>query len=327
MEAALAGQSSQHPTGSTGATLPGARVMRHRVIAPYTSRMAGRDGHITLSDGRRLSYAEYGDPDGVPVFYFHGTPGGRIEGRFLEDAATAERVRLIALDRPGYGLSDFKHNRTIDEWPDDVRELADALGIQRFAVIGLSGGGPHAEACALRLADRLTSATIVSGAGSPAAMLDGRTGIRRWLTRAGLWLTPLAAWWIALWTAFWASRLRPWMIPRSIDPKVLARPGVRETMAEGVRDALRPGGRAIAQDLTLFTRPWGFAAADIGSGTAHPRIFLWHGDADHIVPVSIGRYFARVIPGCEATFVPGAGHLMIIPHAREIVAQAARAAR
>jgi pimeloyl-ACP methyl ester carboxylesterase len=285
--------------------------------------MAGHDGKAILHDGRSLAYAEYGDPAGTPVLYFHGTPGGRLEGRFLEDAAVAEGVRLIALDRPGYGRSSFKQGRRIEDWPDDVRELADELGIERFGVIGLSGGGPHAQACAARLGVRLTSATIVSGAGSPAATLAGRRGIGRWFARFGLWAAPFIGWLAAMWVALWAPYARPWMMPRRIDPRVVGRPGVREAFLEEVRDALKPGARAMAQDLALFARPWGFLPRDV-RGT---RIFLWHGDADRVVPVRIGRHFAREIPGCESTFVPGGGHLMIIDQARPILAQAAAAAR
>jgi pimeloyl-ACP methyl ester carboxylesterase len=285
--------------------------------------MAGRDGEVTLHDGRHLAYAEYGDPDGTPIFYFHGTPGGRLEGRFLEAAAAAEGVRLIALDRPGYGHSSFKRGRRIEDWPGDVRELADALGIDRFAVVGLSGGGPHAQACAARLGARLTSATIVSGAGSPEASLDGRTGIKRWLTRAGLWAAPIFGWLAAMWVAFWAPYARPWMVPRSIDRRVVALPGVRQAFVEEVRDALKPGGRAMAQDFALFARRWRFTPDEVG----RRRVFLWHGDDDRVVPVAIGRYFAREIPGCESTFVPGGGHLMIVEQSRAILAQAASAAR
>jgi pimeloyl-ACP methyl ester carboxylesterase len=271
---------------------------------------------ITLSDGRTLAYAEYGDQDGSPAFYFHGTPGCRFEGRFLHDAARANGMRLIAVDRPGYGRSSYQHNRRIEDWPDDVAQLADALGIDRFAVIGLSGGGPHAQACAAKLADRVTSAQIVSGAGSPNAVLDGRRGIGRFFTKALLAFAPLFAWLTAMWVAVWAPVARQWMVPRRIDRAVTARRDVRQAFVELTRVAMRPGGRAMAQDLRLFARPWGFAPTDVGRVPVH----IWHGDADTIVPVSVGRYFARTIPNARSTFIAGAGHLMIVDHAGEILA-------
>jgi pimeloyl-ACP methyl ester carboxylesterase len=113
---------------------------------------------IELRDGRQLGYAEWGDSAGGPLLFFHGWPGSRLEGRLGDEAAKTCRVRLIALDRPGMGLSDFQSRRALVDWPDDVVQLADALGLERFAVLGISGGGPYAAACAWKLSDRLTHA-------------------------------------------------------------------------------------------------------------------------------------------------------------------------
>jgi pimeloyl-ACP methyl ester carboxylesterase len=167
--------------------------------------------------------------------------------------------------------------------------------------------------------DRVTSCVIVSGAGSPEAVLDGLRGIRRLFTKAVLAFAPLFAWWAAMWAAFWAPRLRPSMIPRWIDRNVMRRAEVRRAFAEEVREALRPGGRAMQQDLTLFARPFGFASEAVG----RVPVYLWHGDSDRVVPVRVGRYYAREIPGCRATFVPNAGHLMIVDHADAVVGAAA----
>ena len=279
--------------------------------------------HVTLEDGRKLAYAEYGRRLGSPAFYFHGTPGGVLEGRFLDEAARLHDVRLIAVDRPGYGHSDFKAGRKLGDFAGDVTQLADALDIERFAVVGLSGGGPHAQACAAGIPERVTSAIVVSGAGSREAALDGRGKIGRFFVRLGLWMAPFLAWLWSMWVAFWAPRARQWMMPRSIDRTVTKRREVREAMTEEVREALRPGGRAMAQDLALFSRPWGFTPADVGA----VPVRLWHGDADKVVPVRIGRYFAREIPGCRATFIAGGGHLMVIDHAGEIMAAVKDAAR
>jgi pimeloyl-ACP methyl ester carboxylesterase len=103
----------------------------------------GVDRTIRLLDGRRLGYAEWGDPGGRPLFFFHGWPGSRIEGYLGDEAARARGVRLIAIDRPGMGLSDFQQHRTLVDWPDDVVQVAAALGLNRFAVLGISGGGPY----------------------------------------------------------------------------------------------------------------------------------------------------------------------------------------
>jgi pimeloyl-ACP methyl ester carboxylesterase len=127
--------------------------------------MQKTDCSITLGDGRRLGYAEYGDPEGKPLFYCHGYPASRFEAALLDPAARKARVRIVAADRPGCGLSDFQPNRRILGWPNDVVELADALGIDRFAIVGVSGGGPYALACARKIPQRLTAAGVVCGLG------------------------------------------------------------------------------------------------------------------------------------------------------------------
>ena len=97
---------------------------------------------IKLKDGRNLGYADLGDPKGTPLFHFHGYPGSRLEATLVADLIKGKGIRFIAVDRPGMGLSDFKKKRTILDWPDDVVELAEALGYDKFAVQGISGGGP-----------------------------------------------------------------------------------------------------------------------------------------------------------------------------------------
>src|SRR5262249_37258319 len=99
---------------------------------------------ITLADGRRLAFCEYGAPQGKPVFSFPGWPGSRLEARLAAPTARRFNARLIAVDRPGFGRSDFKKRRTLVDWPGDVAKLADALGLDRFSIAGVSGGGPYA---------------------------------------------------------------------------------------------------------------------------------------------------------------------------------------
>jgi len=123
------------------------------------------DRSVLLSDGRQLAYIECGDPVGEPVFHFHGHPGSRLEALIASDAATRAGVRLIGVDRPGMGRSDFKPRRRLLEWADDIAALADALAIDKFAVEGTSGGGPYTAACAFKLADRITACGIVAGLG------------------------------------------------------------------------------------------------------------------------------------------------------------------
>ena len=107
--------------------------------------------HILLPDGRRLAYAEFGIPDGKPVFYFHGSNGSRLERHPDESIAASLGIRIITIDRPGHGLSDYQPRRKLLDWPGDVEALADSLGIGRFAVAGFSSGGPHLLACAYKI--------------------------------------------------------------------------------------------------------------------------------------------------------------------------------
>ena len=112
---------------------------------------AGEDRFLGLPDGRRLGYTEFGDPLGIPLCAFHGTPGSRFMFRLVHETARRLGLRIIAPDRPGFGLSDYQENRTLADWADDVRALADKLGLARFGVAGISGGGPYVAACAALL--------------------------------------------------------------------------------------------------------------------------------------------------------------------------------
>ncbi|HXZ84584.1 MAG TPA: alpha/beta hydrolase, partial [Myxococcota bacterium] len=122
---------------------------------------------LELSSGRELAFAEWGDPQGTPVFGFHGTPGSHRQISPWDEAGRAEHVRVIAPDRPGYGHSRYDPYRRLVDWPRDVAELAAYLGLARFGVFGVSGGGPHAVVCAHALGDRLLGAAIVSGVAPP----------------------------------------------------------------------------------------------------------------------------------------------------------------
>jgi pimeloyl-ACP methyl ester carboxylesterase len=279
------------------------------------------DHALRLRDGRLLGYAECGAADGKPLFFFHGMPGSRREAELADDAANRLGVRIIAADRPGYGLSDFKPGRTFVEWPDDVLELADALGIERFAVAGVSGGGPYAAACALKIPQRLTAAAIISGVGpfdAPAAtegmsaenrLLFGTARRLPWLVNAPMWLMAQAV------RRFPDRALSLTMrsLPEA-DRKVLARPEVWALFVEDIVEAYRQGARGASWEAILYSRPWDFRLRDIAM-----EVHLWQGEEDVNVPASMGRYQAESIPNCRATFLPGEGHLLIVDHMEEML--------
>jgi pimeloyl-ACP methyl ester carboxylesterase len=281
---------------------------------------------LTLRDGRRLGYSEYGKLDGEPGFYFHGHPGSRLEPEFADEAAGGAGVRIIALDRPGLGLSDFQPHRTILDWPRDVEEAADLLGLDRFAVLGTSGGGPYALACAHELPERITRVGVVSGVGPYDA--PGATHGMRWANRVGFQLgarfPPLAQ--LIMWSMERQLRRRPERALDAVaqampppDAEIAARPEVRRILAAVFAEAFRQGSRGAARDIVLLGRPWGFRLDRI-----EPTVHLWQGEADTLVPPAMGRHLAARIPNCEATFFPTEGHLLVFDHVSEIVQTFAR---
>lgn len=290
-----------------------------RITAPNGPPAAGsrHDATIALPDGRRLGYACYGDADGPPVVYLHGYPSSRLEPGLMPPL---RGVRLIAPDRPGYGLSDARPGRTLLDWPADVAALLDALGLDRVALVGMSGGGPYAAACAYAIPDRLTATALVCPLGPPG--LGWEAG-----SPAGLLLNlgrrPRAL----RMTAHMARRL-----VNGRDPVALARllrrglglpyatPDLMQNqfgsrLVAGWREALRTGVDGPLDDACIYAAPWGFAAAGIGG-----RVSIWHGLADRTVPPAAGRWYAAQIPGAKARFLPGEGHFsLVFNHHRAIL--------
>lgn len=268
---------------------------------------------ITLADGRVLAYAEYGAVGGRPVFHHHGTPGSRLQGQALHGAAERAGLRLICADRPGFGLSDFLRRRRFTDWPEDLRQLADALSIGRFALSGLSGGGPHVLAVAAAMPRRVTGVALVSSA----PPIDARIKRTPWFLRPGLRLgTVLFRLTVRPGTAiaaFWIKRLPAWWLPRTVDPQVLGRPPMRAVLRDEVVEAFRRGSRGVAHEFAMHTRPWRIDLASIQT-----PVLLWHGERDRVVDVRDARALAALLPNCSATFVPDGGHLTLFDHREEV---------
>jgi pimeloyl-ACP methyl ester carboxylesterase len=276
------------------------------------------DNILVLGDGRRLGYAEYGDLAGWPLLFLHGTPGSRMMARFAASRAWALGVRLIAPERPGFGLSDIQPQRRLLDWAEDVGELADALDLERFALAGVSGGGPYVAACAWNMPGRLVAAGIISGL---APMDQVKQGLswrhrlmatlvrRRWLVNLVLELPARTA------------QRHPELIinilcqaaPREAR-QLLCHQEVRRTQLDGIPETFRHGVQGIAWELGLLSQPWGFNVEEI-----QVPVHLWHGEADAIVPVEMGRYLAEHIPNCQPRFIPGAGHLWILEGYEEVL--------
>ncbi len=278
------------------------------------------DNVLRLADGRLLGYGDFGDPSGTPIMLFHGFPGSRLTAAIGHEAAARAGVRVIAPDRPGMGLSTFQPGRGILDWPGDVTQLADALGLGTFAVAGISGGGPYAAVCALRLGERLSGAAIISGV-APFDAPDATAGMNR-MNRLLFTVAGHAPWLARLPMLLFQFALRSpeRAIDRAIgampapDAAIMRRPDVRTMFAADLVEAFRGGGRGPAWELALYARPWGFRLEDIAM-----EVHLWQGEADKNVPVAMGRYQAAAIPNCRATFYPGEGHLLIIDRMEEIL--------
>ena len=265
---------------------------------------------IQLRDGRTLGYAEYGSSEGKVMFYFHGHPGCRLEAKFLAEQAAQANVRLIGIDRPGMGLSSFKEDRTILDWPDDVTELADSLKIDRFAVVGFSGGGPYAAACAYKIPNRLTACGIIAGVGKMNPFLSFLSMWLPWL------ILPLSRRLFRDEEHARESLLkfsRNWPEP---DRKSLLLPGIWELMAASLVEALRQGSKGAAYDGTMLGGSLGFNLEDI----TFPQMYVWHGELDKEIPIRVGQAVADRLVHCKATYYSNEGHVsLIVNHREEIV--------
>jgi pimeloyl-ACP methyl ester carboxylesterase len=277
---------------------------------------------VRLRDGRRLGFAEFGPIEGRPLLWFHGTPGARRQ--IAPEARRLARecgVRIISVERPGIGDSTCHRYRAVLEFAADVEQLCDGLAVKRFAVVGLSGGGPYALACGHRMPERVVSVTVLGGvapavgedavAGGPGPLvriLAPLLGVA-WrplgdvLRRAVLMLEPLADPAVDL----FASAMPPG------DRRVFEDPATRRMFQEDILVGSRHRMRAILLDALLFARDWGFPLAELRVPVA-----LRYGDSDIIVPLAHGEHLARRIPGAAISVHPGEGHLGGLGASRDI---------
>ncbi len=265
--------------------------------------------HI-LSDGRHLSYYIYGNQDGEPVFYFHGFPGSHLEVEMNKGDMIAKKmnIKLIAVNRPGYGDSDFLKNRTLLDWPDDIVELADYLDIKKFSVLGLSGGGPYVIVCAYKIPNRIKEAVVVSGMGPIYA-----PGVKE-----------VPTWSIIRWPGFLQNLILKGMkkivdtdqeiflsnmnksLPE-VDLEYIKGPEVQEDFINVLKEALKSGHKGAKQEAKIYKQDWGFDLKEVKH-----QIFLYHGEKDQNVKIKTAKFIANQLPNCESKFYPNEGHLSLI---------------
>jgi pimeloyl-ACP methyl ester carboxylesterase len=276
---------------------------------------------LRLGDGRSLGFAVLGDPGGSPLLFLHGTPGSRLQFVVGDAAGRELGLAIIAPDRWGYGLSDMPAAPSLPTFADDMAALMDHLGKPRFAVAGISGGGPYAAAVAARLASRVTALALISPMG-PVADPDVMCSLSpfhrfcfrvlpRWpavtravfrLFRASLHHAPRLAAELATLRAG----------PR--DKALIARPDIAAWLLGSFREGLRRSVAGPALDMQMFSRPWGLDLAAI-----HAPVRVWIGTADTAVPLSAARRLAQSIPASIETELAAEGHFWVATRYREVL--------
>jgi pimeloyl-ACP methyl ester carboxylesterase len=271
---------------------------------------------IRLKDGRKISFNAYGDPDGRPVFYFHGTPGSRQEPTYGHTTAATQGFRILALDRPGFGQSDYYKGRQLLEWPTDVLEIANQMGIERFGVMGASGGGPYVLACAYAIPERLDFAAVM-GSWAPVAEqptlwkemapLDQFFG-RLSGTVPRLFYLPFSFFGFAA-RHFSAQRFMK-AIESSMsnaDRAFAAEEDIAAFYANDIQEAFRQGTHGPADDAILLYQDWGFHLSEI-----RIPIQIYHGEEDKFAPFSFGQYIHETVSEASMHNYPGQGHLFLL---------------
>jgi pimeloyl-ACP methyl ester carboxylesterase len=270
------------------------------------------EGTVAVGERRHLGYAEFGDAGGPLVLWFHGTPGARRQiapvGRAAADALG---LRLVTVERPGVGASTPHRHRRIVDFAGDAAAVADHLGHERFAVVGLSGGGPYALACAAAMPERVAAVGVLGGV-APSTGTDrsstGLVGLARTFRRAlevgrqplGVAMRGVAAVVPAAHAAYHAyARFAP-----PGDQAVLRDPAFEAMFVDDLVNAIRHGFGAVADDVALFGRHWGFRLDDVVA-----PVRWWHGDVDNIVPLADAVAVAERLPDVELHVRPGESHL------------------
>jgi pimeloyl-ACP methyl ester carboxylesterase len=281
------------------------------------------DSLIATRNGRMLEVREYGDPAGHPAFFFHGLIGSHHQASYVAEQAARQGLRIIAPNRPGVGRSEFVERASALEAVPDVEDLAAALGLDDFSVIGLSGGTPYALACLYRLGARVRTTTVISGVG-PMRLRGALAGMdrqRRVALEIGSRYPHLALQEARRWgerfkadpeafldrlVATWSSADRALFEDRRIFELFLL--DLHQVFVDG------SGPETFAQELKLY-RNYGFSPADL---PRERRVTLWHGLHDVIIPPAMAWKMTQILPCCESHFVPG-GHFVAITIAEQIL--------
>jgi len=281
------------------------------------------EGNIAIGTDRQIGFAEFGDPQGRAVFWLHGTPGARrqipAEARIY---AEQHHIRLIGVDRPGIGSSTPHQYDAVLDFAHDLRVIADVLGIERFAVVGLSGGGPYTLACAAAMPERVVTVAVLGGV-APTRGPDAISGGAMTLGNLVAPILEVAGLPVRLAAATLIKLIRPVASPAlevyaAISPegdrRLLGRPEFKAMFLDDLLNGSRKQLAAPFADVVVFARPWGFRLDEI-----KVPVHWWHGDRDHIIPFAHGEHVVAALPDATLYVVPGESHLAGLGRAEEIL--------
>jgi len=291
---------------------------------------AAVDRTLRLRGGRQLGFATFGDADGLPVFYMHQSFGSRLEGRIGHVAALHRHVSLIAVDRPGFGLSDTRPDSRLCDWPSDLEELADQLEIDRFSLLGVAGGAAFALASAVKLPERVRSIALVSSVAP-----HDRPGVLEGMdlrARMMLHVLPRRLPWLSRKLHSRHARLADreplrllheasGTLPESERPS-LSSPEIASIFMDAAFEGFRSGTDGVVQELRILSRPWGFALDAIEA-----PVFLWHGETDRVNPVEMAHTLVREIAKSQLQTIPDRGSAIAVEIVPDAIATLAAYAR
>ena len=274
--------------------------------------------HHTLPDGRTLAYCRYGDLQGTPVFYAHGGPGTRLEGAIFHEAATQHGFCLICTDRPGMGESTFKPDRQLLDYPKDVLELADAIRIEKFGVMGWSGGGAHTVVCGYALPKRLLFNISLCGYTNFGELPNAADMLNTKADRISVGLSQKFPRLFQIFFDFMAFSVK--YFPEAYydettkalndsDREIMSDPAFKAHFIDDQREAFVQGGRGVTVDAAVHYVDWGFHLNEIPG-----KLHVFHGAEDRLVPVAFGKHLAEKVPKCEFHLLEKQGHLFPVNH-------------
>lgn len=275
-----------------------------------------RSHTIQLPGGRTLGYLELGAPQGKPIMILHGLPGSRLDGFYIQAQVYSDlNLRAIFPDRPGIGLSDFKPDRALLDWPSDLAALADSLGWERFPLMGISAGEPSALACAYKMPDRITSLTLAASVAPldvPGIMNQMGPGRYFFLNARRLpWLVQFQFHMLKYGLSKNPDQVMQQVAPTLAPPDrvIFNQEHIRLAFQASLREMMRTGTRGMAWDAALTARSWGFALQDV----AVP-VEVWYGGQDTNAPPQMGKYLSEQIPRSTVHYEPEEGHFSLIVH-------------